>query len=353
MKRFFLFFLANAYFLQAQQYANEFLNIGVDAVSKAMAGSVSAGTDNVFSAYWNPAGLTGVQNTSIALMHASYFKNLAQYDFVSFAKPRDEKSVIAASLVRFGVDRIMNTTQLIDNNGYVDYNRITYFSAADYALIFSYGTRQLAENFSAGVNLKLIYRHIGDFAQAYGFGMDLGVQYTWKEWKTGMILRDATTTYSYWKFNEDRLAEIQNAVSGQNQTAPDKHEISYPKLQWGIGRKFRIKKDYGLLVEMDFHTYFAERKTLVQSKYFSMEPSLGLEGNYKQKIFLRMGIRDLYGKEVFGQKVWNIAPSAGLGFRFKHLQFDYAFLGFQDQGLQSHVFSLILDLNIFKKNNEN
>ena len=40
-------------------------------------------------------------------------------------------------MIRFGVDDIMNTSNLIDNEGNVDYNRIELFSTADYAFLFS------------------------------------------------------------------------------------------------------------------------------------------------------------------------------------------------------------------------
>ena len=39
------------------------------------------------------------------------------------------------------IDDIPNTTQLIDNNGVVDYDRITTFTAADYAFLLSYARK--------------------------------------------------------------------------------------------------------------------------------------------------------------------------------------------------------------------
>ena len=41
-------------------------------------------------------------------------------------------------MIRFGVDNIPNTTDLIDSNGNLDYNRITTFTAADHAFLISY-----------------------------------------------------------------------------------------------------------------------------------------------------------------------------------------------------------------------
>lgn len=46
------------------------------------------------------------------------------------------KSVAAFSFIRLGVDNIPNTLNLIGPDGTVDYNRVTNFSASDYAGIF-------------------------------------------------------------------------------------------------------------------------------------------------------------------------------------------------------------------------
>jgi hypothetical protein len=58
-------------------------------------------------------------------MHANYFANIAQYDYIGYASPIDDRRGI--SLIRFGVDDILNTTELIDSQGNIDYNRISLF----------------------------------------------------------------------------------------------------------------------------------------------------------------------------------------------------------------------------------
>jgi len=350
MKR--LFFLAIWFTfagLSAQRYANEFLHIGVGADAMGMSGAVTAQTSGPFSAYWNPAALPSVTDPSVGLMHGSLFQNLAQLDYAVYTRPKSDKETVAAGILRLGVDNIMNTTRLIDEEGNVDYNRITYFSAADYALMLSYGRQQIMDKWDAGVTLKIIYRHIGDFARAYGFGFDAGIRYAFNGWTWAAVLRDATSTFSYWSFNEERLAEIQAAVPGENTEPPPSTEWSFPRLQTGIARYFPIKKDYGLTAELDLRIDFYERPALIQSTAFSMEPAVGLEGHYKHKIFLRTGIQNIYRTEYFGEPVWQFNPSAGTGIRFKYIQLDYAFTGMSEKGFYTHVFSLMLDTRLFKK----
>ena len=113
-----LIFLLSIISTQAQvtrKYSNEFLNIGVDAAALGMSNAVVASTNDVNSGYWNPAGLLKLNNNQLSLMHGSYFANIANYDYAGFGMPLDDKSAFAISLIRFGVDDILDTTQLIDD----------------------------------------------------------------------------------------------------------------------------------------------------------------------------------------------------------------------------------------------
>ena len=58
----------------------------------------------------------------------------------------------------------------------MNYDRITYFSAADMGFLLSYG-RKLNDEFSVGGSAKIIHRKAGDFATAWGFGIDLSSSY--------------------------------------------------------------------------------------------------------------------------------------------------------------------------------
>ena len=197
------------------------MNIGVDAAALGMSNAVVSQTGDVNSGYWNPAGLVAIEDSQLSLMHASYFANIANYNYAAFAMPLDDRSAIAISLIRFGVDDILDTTQLIDDEGNINYDRISLFSTADYGLTFSYARRLPLDGFSYGVNAKVIRRIIGDFANSWGFGLDAGIQFeSDSNWKFGIMARDITTTFNAWSFDKDKLATIQDAVEGQNQEVP-------------------------------------------------------------------------------------------------------------------------------------
>ena len=151
----------------APKYSNEFLQIGVGAKALGLGNALVGSVNDVTSAYWNPAGLTHVENNlEVGLMHSEYFAGIAKYDYLGLAHSIDEKSTIGFAAIRFGVDDIPNTTQLIDNEGNIDYDRITLFTAADYAFLFSYARKTKIEGLSIGGTVKIVHRRAGDFARS-------------------------------------------------------------------------------------------------------------------------------------------------------------------------------------------
>ncbi|GER59680.1 hypothetical protein ULMA_17880 [Patiriisocius marinus] len=327
------------------------MNIGVDAASFGMSNSVVASTNDVNSGYWNPAGLVNLETQELSLMHASYFANIANYDYAAFAMPLDDNSAVGLSIIRFGVDDILNTTQLIDSQGNINYDNISLFSTADYGFTFSYAKRLPLDGLNVGVNAKVIRRIIGDFASSWGFGLDAGIQFKRNNWNFGLMARDITTTYNSWSIDEEKFAEIQGAVEGQNQDLPETTEITIPKLQLGVSREFIYHYDYSFLAEIDLNVRFAETNDLFSSSGLSFTPSAGFQFGYIDMIYLRGGIGNFQTiTQLDGEDSTGFQPNIGLGFKYKGIQIDYALtdIGDQSAALYSNVFSLKLDLSIFK-----
>lgn len=336
-----------------RKYSNEFLSIGVDAAALGMSNAVVASTGDVNSGYWNPAGLLKLEDRQVSLMHASYFANIAQYDYAAFGMPIDDRSAFGISLIRFGVDDILNTTQLIDSQGNIDYNRISLFSTADYALTVSYARALPLEGFNYGVNAKVVRRIIGDFANSWGFGFDFGLQYeSDNEWKVGLMLRDITTTYNTWTINEEEYQKIKDAVPGENQDLPETSEITLPKAQLGLSKKFEFHNEMSLLAAGNLNMQFAQTNDIISTKAVSIDPALGFEWGYTDLVFLRAGVGNFQQiTQIDDSKKLSFQPNIGLGFKYKGIQVDYALtdLGDQSVALYSNIFSLKVDLDIFSR----
>jgi len=334
-----------------RKYSNEFMNIGVDAAAFGMANAVTASSANVNAGYWNPAGLLALEDNQFSLMHASYFSNIASYDYGAFAMPLDDRSAVAFSIIRFGVDDILNTTQLIDDQGNIDYSRISLFSTADYGITFSYARALPLDGLNIGVNAKVIRRIIGDFASSWGFGLDVGLQFNKNDWQFGIMVRDITTTFNAWAIDEDKFAEIQGAIEGQNQELPETTEITIPKLNLGMSRKFIFHYDYALLTEIDLNFRFTPTNDLVSTSFTSFTPALGLEFGYIDMVFIRAGIGNFQNiTQLDGNESIGFQPNIGVGFKYKGIQIDYALtdLGDQSAALYSNIFSVTLDWSLFR-----
>ena len=339
---------------QVVKFSNDFLSVGVGARALSMAGSVVASADDVTSGYWNPAGLTQQDHTSqVCFMHNEYFAGMGKYDYGAFSLRLDEKSVAGISFIRFGVDDILNTLDLIDNDGNIRYDRITKFSVADYGLILSYGRTSGIEGLFFGGNLKLIYRKTGDFANAWGFGFDAGVKYNMDKWHFGAVIRDITSTFNIWTYNTSGMSDVFEATG--NVMPENSLELTMPRLIIGSAREFTLSGKFGLLAEMNADiTFDGKRHVLIGTNFMSIDPHLGIEFNYGKIIYLRLGTGNIqFIPDLDKDKSFDFQPALGLGVRFKNFIIDYALTDLGDQAisLYSNVFSLAYSFNLPQSRN--
>ena len=336
-------------FAQTPKYSNEFLTIGVGARALGMSNSYVTSVNDVTAGYWNPAGLSGIGNQhQIALMHSEYFAGIAKYDYGAYAIRLDSASVLGATMIRFGVDDIPNTTELIDANGNVDYNRITTFSATDFAFIVSYAKTLKIPGLRLGANAKIIRRKIGNFAGAWGFGLDAGAQYDYKKWKFAAMARDVTSTFNAWTFNLSDETKAVFVATG-NEIPENSVEVTLPKLILGAARKFDFTPKISLLAELNLDaTFDGKRNVLIKSNALSMDPHFGMEASYMKLVFLRAGIGNFQSyTDAIGVKIKTFQPNIGVGLRIKSVTIDYALtnIGNQSGALYSNVFSLKVNIN--------
>lgn len=307
------------------KYSNEFLSIGAGARLMGMGGAGSAMVDDVTAGYWNPARLINIPGKlDFSLMHSEYFAGLAKYDYGGVAYKLDAGSAIGLSMIRFAVDDIPNTLELIDQEGNIRYDRITGFSAADMGILFSYSRKMEIPGLQVGANVKLIYRHTGEFAKAWGFGIDAAVAYSVSNWHLSAIARDVTGTFNAWSFNQDLLAQTFEWTG--NQLPVNSLEVTVPRLILAASRDFRLNNQLSVALAFDTHfTFDGRRHVILPVGPIGIDPYIGGELRFSSWLFARLGIGNFQlVPGMNGKNNLNLQPNLGLGIQYHNIYIDYA-----------------------------
>ena len=371
VKKYFLLILIGCslttIYAQQRKYVNDYLNLGVGGRGTGMSGAQIASVNDVTSAFWNPAGISYVpSDLQVGLMHSEYFSGIAKYDYLGTAFPmKNNKGVIGVSLIRYAIDDIPYTLDLIQRDGTVDYTKIKAISSQDYAGLISFAQPFKLKRFAGrddadiriGGNLKIIHRSIGSMANAWGAGLDLGAQAKIGRWKLGAVIKDLTTTYTLWSFSFTEK-EKQVLTETGNDIVSKSTEMATPRIILGAGRNFPLSKKMSLLAELnaDITTDGKRYGNLINVKPFSVDPRIGAELSYKKLLYLRAGLgnfqRVLNDNDTSNTKKTTLfQPTLGLGVKIKNFAIDYSFssLNIQSSALYSHFISLRIDIN--KKSN--
>ncbi len=345
----FFFCSVNLVFGQVK-FSNNFLEIGVGARAHGMGKAVVASVNNADAGFWNPSGLAGMERPfQVQFMHAEWMAGIVKYDYVSFAKQlgKEKKSAFGLSVIRLGTDDIPNTLNLVGADGSIDYSEVTGFSAADYGVLLSFARKIKNTGFQVGGSPKIIYRTAGRFATAWGFGLDLGMQYRKGQWSFALVGKDITSTFNAWKFNftEEDQAVFQLT---DNEVRESSVEITRPRFILGSSFNTRKQADkkIGLLLEMDLDfTTDGQRNVLLSTSSVNMDLNFGVELDYKKFVFLRAGVynfQKVKGNDVGEGSRLTLQPNMGIGFKIGSFNIDYAYTspGNVSDVLYSHIFSV-------------
>ena len=334
-----------------RKYSNEFLSIGVGGRAHGMGGAVVASSNDIFTSQWNPAGLASIEvPMSVGAMHAEWFAGVVNYDFIGVARQLniDKRAVGALSVVRMGIDNIPNTINLFDPDGSINYDNISSFSAADYGIFLSYGRALGSSAWDVGGSVKVINRRIGPFANAWGFGLDVGVMRRGERWQFGVMGRDITTTFNAWSFSfsdeEQRILQETGNLVPKSST-----ELTAPSVITALAYIAPVGEKNSLTLEADLNfTFDGQRNTLISSSFTSVDPRIGAEYGFSDRVFIRAGLGNIQKvkDDLIADKVNTVVqPHFGIGIGLSKLKIDYALTNVGDsEGTSfSHIFSLLLN----------
>jgi hypothetical protein len=152
-----------------------FLRNDVSPRAAALAGSFVTVTSDPSSIFYNPAGLSTLENP---MGSVGFFKHLLDINagYASYGQPYEDLGYFGAGLVYTNYGTFDETDELFNNLG--------TFGASEFALLLGY-SNLFEENVHYGINAKFIYSSIARYTST-GLAADFGILYTIPESKVAI-----------------------------------------------------------------------------------------------------------------------------------------------------------------------
>jgi hypothetical protein len=263
---------------KAGTYGLTFLKIGVGARAVAMGKAFVGISDDIYSLYWNPAGISQLSNKEIAFSYNMLLAEISQ-GFLGLVYPYDKKHTIGVSATFLDYGKIQ---------GY-DKNNIPTeeFTTNDMLFSSSLGYK-ITEQFFTGITIKILQEKLEN-ESIMNFGSDIGIIY-----KIGKIISFGAT-----------IRNIGTKIDFIN-----KKMILPTTYDFGCGIS---------LIEKIFNI------GLVCSKPVDYNPEIGFGAEYilKEIVAFRIGYKYQNMNTVY-DGIANL--SVGVGIKYLSFTFDYAFV---------------------------
>ena len=275
---------AHAEFANVGSAGAQFLKVGVGPRYEAMGNAAVAMVDDIYSTYWNPAGLAEIENTAIGFTNVDYVLDIS-LNYFAIGKYFEDIGSFALSATVLSMDD-QEITTLENQNGSGD-----YYTASSYSIGISYA-RQLTNRFSFGGTVKFIGERIHN-TDAKGFALDFGtLLYTgFKSLRLGMSMSNLG---SEMKFSGPDLDVNYDGNLGQGSNEGIGAELKTSP--YSLPMVFRVGMAYD--VDMGPKSILTLSSELKHPNDNVQQGSIGAEFAYSQKFFLRGGYKLNYDEET-------------------------------------------------------
>jgi len=290
--------------------AAQFLKIGASARALGMGSAYVAMPGDVYSAYWNPAGLSRFERTAeVTFNHAEWLADV-KYDYAAGMITLGEVGTVAASLISMRVpEDIVRTVEFPEGDG-------RHWDANSLALGLSYA-RNLTDRFSIGFNFKFISENVWN-ESAQGVALDFGTLYItpFHDLKIGASISNFGTKMQL--KGQDSYFNWSPAPVGGPQNIPSEYRLG----EYDLPLMFRIG------VAMDLYRGEMFRATAAVDATHPNDNTeyvnSGVELSYREVIFARAGYKSLFLRDSEQSLTW------GVGVRYDivnsmAVKFDYAY----------------------------
>jgi len=284
-----LVLLGNSIFAQLERStakvgttAATFLKINAGARAIGMAGAFAAMENDIYSIYYNPAGVARITGTGAAAFnHANWLADMS-YDFAALALNLGDIGSIALSLTSFSVpEEKVRTFENPEGDG-------RYWDASSLAIGLSFA-RNLTDNFSIGFNFKYIRDQVWDMT-ASSFAIDAGTMYTTPF--NGLRIGASISNFGNKMKLEGRNTYFNVDPNNNQNSGPNNIPAEYRLAYYDIPLSFRV----GLAMEVIKSQLFTLTTSVdaVHPNDNTEYLNLGLEFNFNNTFYARTGYKSLF-----------------------------------------------------------
>lgn len=262
--------------------AATFLKIGAGARAIGMAGAFSAVENDIYSIYWNPAGIARIGGVgSVTFNHANWIAD-TKFDFAALSLNISDLGSFGFSLTSFKVpeDKV-RTFPNPEGDGRV-------WDASFMAIGVSFA-RNLTDNFSIGFTAKYIRDAIWDMSSS-SFALDVGTLYTtpFNDLKIGASITNFGTKMKL----DGRNTYFNIDPNGDPNSGPNNVPGEYRLNSYDIPLTFRV----GLAMDVIKTNYLVVTAAVdaVHPNDNTEYVNSGLEFNFNKTFFARVGYKSLF-----------------------------------------------------------
>lgn len=239
-------------------HAGAFLRMGVGARALGMGGAFTAIADDATAAYWNPAGLTKIENNEATF---SYTANMAVDRSLNYG-------AYARWLGVGGLGVSWLNAGMMDMPK-IDKNKKSWGTddTGENAIMFSYGME--VGSIMLGATAKILHENMPDLAgdqTETGFGLDLGGMFSVTDNITaGLMIRDVGSQYGdndvplNWRFGSAVKALDGALCVG----------LDADKIQGQDNFELHLGAEYGMEVRPGYHAFFRSGLNSIEDRAFT------------------------------------------------------------------------------------
>lgn len=294
--------------------AAPFLEVGVGAEAIGMGGAYVALADDVTGLYWNPGGISRVQQSQVLFERTTWLAGI-EFNYLGVVIPIPNRGTLGFFINAMSVPFSPVRT--------VDYPMGTgeEFDATSFATGLSYGMN-LTDRFSIGFNVKYIQERIWH-ERASSFGLDVGTLYN--TGLKGLRLGAAITNFgpSLQLSGSDMIIyeDVDPTISGNN----DRIMGTFMTDQWPLPLNMQFGIAYDLLNSNSNRITWALDAFHPINNTESL--NTGIEINLMNTLIARAGYKALFQQDT------EEGLTLGAGLRYKlfgqsTILIDYAFANF-------------------------